>query len=256
MTWQARVDHIRGFYDRQGEPNVSFQELIALRRYAHEHRTWGAVDGVAYHIAEMVLLGGPLLAREVFAEVSGYLPNAVAAYLAEIDPNAELEPTLYELTDAANAFGVIGFPSSPELLRSLGPLLPRVPDERDWPRWRWKQGFTAVALDDRWVWGPIAGYMPNDPVPFHAGATFGPNLQGLLGHLGAARAAKATFADVEPAWRSFMATADPLINMGQLDYSLILWVARIVFHDLGGQPLRDVAQLLHVDIQRCIAAGE
>lgn len=78
-------------------------------------------------------------------------------------------------------------------------------------------------------------------------------MQGLLAHLGAARLAGARFEDVEPAWRSFMESADPLIDAHQIDYVLITWVARIVYHHIGRQPLGSVGDLLYAEIQWCIA---
>jgi hypothetical protein len=255
VTWQERVDHIRGFFAER-TPAQRYREVIAQRLWSHEHGVWQAADSLGRHIAELVLIEGPAVARDTFAQVKHVLPQAAAAYIAGVDPAAdEVEPTVFDMIDATNAFEVIGFEVPASILSSFRPLLPRVADERDRPRWRWAKGFAALAMGDRFVWAPVAGFLPDDPVPFEAGATFGPDLQGLLAYLGGARLAKASFADVEPAWRSFMATADTLIDMGQLDYPLVLWIARIVFHHIGGKPLASVGELLYADIQRCIAAG-
>jgi hypothetical protein len=52
-----------------------------------------------------------------------------------------------------------------------------------------------------------------------------------------------------------MMCADRLINTQQIEYELILWVARIVLHHIAGEPLGSVADLLHTVIQNCVAAG-
>jgi hypothetical protein len=94
--------------------------------------------------------------------------------------------------------------------------------------------------------------MPTQDIPFVPRATFGLNLQGLIAHLGGARAVGATFDDVSPAWREFMVAADPLMGAGQIDEQVILWVARIVFHHIGKQPLGAVGHYVYEQINRFV----
>jgi hypothetical protein len=159
------------------------------------------------------------------------------------------------MSDATNAFELIGFDVPPSVLESFRPYLPAIQDFRDKIRWRWTKGFTALALNERLVWAPVAGYLPDQPIPFTPGETFEFNVQGLLAHLGAACLAGASFEDVAPAWRSFMMCVDSLINTHQIEYVLVLWVARFVYHHIGQHPLGTVGELLHAEIQRCIADG-
>jgi hypothetical protein len=255
MTWSERIAHINDFFDpdylAEGVPR-----FVAQRLAAHQAGTWGAADQVGYLAAQLLLTRGPAFARETFAPIRHVLPQAVAAYLAECDLDAgDLAMMILDMSDATNAFELIGFDVPPSVLESFRPYLPAVKEFREYPEWRWRKGFTALALDERLVWAPIAGYLPERPIPFTPGETFEFNVQGLLAHLGAARLAGARFEDVAPAWRSFMACADSLINTHQIEYVLVLWVARIVYHHIGQHPPGIVGDLLHAEIQRCIAEG-
>lgn len=87
------------------------------------------------------------------------------------------------------------------------------------------------------------------PLSFSAGEAFGPNVQGVLAYLGAAIEHRAGLDAVLPAWRTLLAIAPELHDADQLRYPMLLWIARIVYHDIGGQPLGEVAERLYADVQ-------
>ena len=254
MTWSERLAHMvksqTGDYFTHHVPR-----FVALKLEAHTQGSAGSAGQVGYMAAKLLFTRGPAFVREVFAPIRHVLPQAVAVYVARRDPAlGEFSPGMMDLSDAANAFQIIGFDVPSSVLESLRPYLPGIMELREYPQLRWNKGFTALALNERLVWAPIAGYLPDQPVPFTPRETFGFNVQGLLAHLGAARLVGATFEDVQPAWRSFMASADSLVNTHQINYELVLWIARIVYHHIGQHPLGTVGELLHAEIQRCVAA--
>jgi len=252
MTWSERIAHIASF--QTGDYFTDhIPQVIAKRLAAHARGSWFAADRVGYLTAELFFTHGPAFVREIFAPIRHVVPQAVAAYLAERDPDAgSLSPTIQDMSDATNAFEIIGFDVPPSVLESFRPYLSAIMFTRD--RWYWTKGFTALALNERLVWAPVAGYPPDQPIPFKRGEKFEFNVQGLLAHLGAALLVGARFEDVATAWGSFLVCADMLINAHRIEYVLVLWIARIVYHHIGGQPLVSVGDLLYADIQRCIAA--
>ncbi len=38
-------------------------------------------------------------------------------------------------------------------------------------------------------------------------------------------------------------------------HSMLPWIARIVYHDMGGRPVGEVAATLYADIQELVSAG-
>lgn len=255
MTWSRRLAHLT-----QSQTGDEFTRHISTfvqqRLTSHNDGTWAAADQVGKVAATMLFTHGPAFVRDTFAPIAHVLPHAVADYLSRISPAADaLSTMILDMSDATNAFEIVGFDVPPSVLESFRPYLPRIEQDRDYPEWTWGKGFTALALNERAVWAPIAGYLPDQEVAFVPKATFGANVQGLLAYLGAARVNGATFADVAPAWRSFMESAGSLFSARQIEHVLVLWVARIVCYDIGREPLGHVAELLHAEIQRCVAAG-
>jgi hypothetical protein len=255
MTWSTRIAHIASF--QTGDYFTDFLPyLVAKKLDAHTRGSWEAADQVGRLTAELLFTRGPAFVREVLAPIRHVIPQAVSDYLADTDLEAgSLASMIQEMSDATNAFEIIGFEVPLSVLESFRPYLPAIMDDRDKIKWRWTRGFTALALNERLVWAPIAGYLPDQPIPFTPGEEFEFNVQGLLAHLSAALTVGARFEDVAPAWGSFLVCADTLINVHEIEYVLVLWIARIVYHHIGQQPLGSVGDLLYDQIQRCIAAG-
>jgi len=161
----------------------------------------------------------------------------------------------FELADSANFFQILGYPIADSVLASLAPLLERIDtDRREHPAWHWHRGFMALALRVEPVWRGIAGLTPGAPT-FTAGATFGPNVQGLLAYLGAAIETHASLDTVLPAWKTTLAVYPQLHGARQVSFSILPWIARVVYHDIGAMPVGEVAATLYADIQELVSAG-
>ena len=112
----------------------------------------------------------------------------------------------------------------------------------------------ALALGKEPVWRGIAGLMPGS-LAFTPGESFGPNVQGLLRYLAAAIENHGHLEDVLSAWKTFLAIVPGLFNADQVNFESLFWIARIVYHDIGGESLGSAGDHLFADIQELAAAG-
>jgi hypothetical protein len=258
MTWSSRIAHIAS-YQTGDYFTDHLPRVIANKLEAHNQGSAGSAGNVAYILAELLFTHGPNFVRETFAPIRHVVPQAVATYQKMCDvtirENRPLSTVILDLSDTTNAFEILGFDVPPSVLESFREYLPAIHVPREFPAWSWRKGFTALALNERRVWTMIAGYIPGQAIPFKPGETFEFNVQGLLAHLGAACLVGASFEDVKPAFWQFMQCADTLFSIHQIEYELILWVARIVFHHIAGEPLGSVADLLYTTIQTCVTHG-
>ena len=71
------------------------------------------------------------------------------------------------------------------------------------------------------------------------------NLQGLLAYLAGAVEYGAAEVDVIPAWEDLLTSYPTLRDAKSIDQGTLLWIARTVFHRIGGHPVGEVAQRLH-----------
>jgi hypothetical protein len=256
MTWFELSAHINKGY-KLGEYLTTFLPRFTARQLdLHQRGDWKAAELLGEIISEMLIVRTPDFVRSQFAPLRHVVPPGVAAYLASLPPEGEISPVLFELSSSTCAYEALGFEVPPTVLASFRPYLARITYQRDHPKaWHWTKGITALALDERAVWAPIAGVAPDGPVPFAKGETFGSNMQGLLAHLAGARLAGASLQEVLPAWRSFLTLAEPMLQSRQIDKPVVLWVARFVFHHIGGAPLPTVATMYHEEIERLAAVG-
>ena len=256
MSWCELTAHINKGY-RLGEYLTTFlPRFIARQLDFHERGDWKAAELLGELISEMLIVRKPDFVRGQFAALRHVVPQGVAAYLASLGQEGEISPIIFELSNSTAAYEALGFEVPPTVLASFRPYLARITYQRDDPPvWHWTKGITALVLDERAVWGPIAGIRPDEPVPFKPGEAFAMNMQGLLAHLAGARLAGAGLHDILPAWRSFLTLAEPMLQTRQIDKPVVLWVTRFVFHHIGGAPLPTVADLYHEEIERMAAVG-
>lgn len=116
------------------------------------------------------------------------------------------------------------------------------------------RGFMAIALDEPRVYRGIIAHAGEPTLPFTAGETTGPNVQGLLTHLAGAVEHGAPPEAVLPAVGDL---TDHYIHLQQaklVDSSALFWSGFVVHHRLGGRPLATFADWLHAMLYR--AAGE
>jgi len=90
-----------------------------------------------------------------------------------------------------------------------------------------------------------AGFSPPHAFEYAPGAMFGPNAEGFVHFLRLALKAGASFADVEPGWRSFVLLFPRKLAAGTLDWPDLLLAGSVVHHRFGGLPLDQVAGRIH-----------
>jgi hypothetical protein len=108
----------------------------------------------------------------------------------------------------------------------------------------WNKGFAALALGDQ------ATYLQycDKPLELEPGATYEHNLRGFITMLAAAVETKASVNAVLPAYNEVLDLYSTFHSASTLDEYSLLWIARIVHHNLGGVPLGKVAAKLHDDL--------
>jgi len=253
MSWTELVAHFRRVAGRHTDADHA--RFIEPRREMHARGAWQAIDSVIGGAMRGFIAFGPEYSRHRHGPLHAYVADSVAAYLLTVEGDYPLSTMPFELADSANFFQILGYPIADSVLASLAPLLERIDtDRREHPAWHWHRGFMALALRVEPVWRGIAGLTPGVP-SFTADAAFGPNVQGLLAYLGAAIEMHASLDAVMPAWKTTLAVFPTLSDAHQVTYSMLPWIARIVYHDIGGMPLSEVAAKLYADIQDLVSAG-
>ena len=254
MTWTAVRQHYDKLLDRY-ELKL-FRDLVPRHLELFREGSAAAADQLAFSLSLMLIARGPAFVRQELAPLKHILPQSVAAYIRDCAGTHTLSSMLLEYADATNIFEIVGLDISPEVLGSFRPLLVRIEtDHDDMPERHWTKALVALALGERLGWIAIAGFLPTQGVPFVPRATFEFNVQGLISHLGGAILSGATLDDVLPAWHQFMALAVTLRKVRQVDNQVIFWVARVVFHHIGKQPLSTVGDRVFEVINQLVAAG-
>ena len=254
MTWTAVRQHYDKLLDRY-ELRL-FRDLVPRHLELFREGSAAAADQLAFSLSLMLIARGPAFVRRELEPLKHILPQSVAAYIRDCAGNHTLSSMLLEYADATNIFEIVGLTVPGEVLASFRPLLVRVEtDHRDLPERHWTKALVALALGERLGWIAIAGFLPTQNVPFVPCATFEFNMQGLIAHLGGALLTGATLDDVSPAWRQFMAVAVTLMDVHQIDEQVILWVARVVFHHIGKQPLGSVGDRVFEEISGLVEGG-
>lgn len=164
---------------------------------------------------------------------------------------------LVEGTSMVNALQGLGLSDGIEttvrqLRRALEPIDPHATDSLYLP---FELALCGLALAVAPVWTRYAGtaYAPDEL--FEGGRTFGADRPSLVAYLGQASAVGAALKDVLPAWTEFV-TQYPMLAAARFatDRSLLL-LGRVVFHNVGAQPLDDVAGWVHGELNDAAAAG-
>jgi hypothetical protein len=230
------------------------RDLAEFRR-DHERRlreagTWNAITMLPFDVGRMLLVHGADFTRAELAPISSIVGPAVAHRIARLRPDRTVSFELLEGSDTANLFESVGLVLDPSPLAAIRPYLVRIETSRhdELASTHWNLGLTALALDDRDTWGPIAGVMPGEPLDFDAGATFQFDVQGLLRHLAGAIAHGAGLDEVRPAWDDFLRAGPVLIRGKQVDEATLAWLARLVHHRIGGGALAGVGDFLYREV--------
>ena len=253
MTWTAVRKHYDKLLDRY--KLKLFRDLVPQHIEQFHQGSAAAADQLAFSLSLMLIARGPAFVRRELEPLKHILPQSVTAYTRDCTGNYTLSAMLLEYANATNIFEIVGITVPPEVLALFRPLLVRVgTDHDDMPASHWTKALVSLALGERLGWIAIAGFLPTQDVPFVPQATFEFNMQGLISHLGGAVLAGATLDDVLPAWHQFMVVAITLMDVGQVDEQVILWVARVVFHHIGKEPLGTVGNRIFEEINNLVAA--
>jgi hypothetical protein len=192
---------------------------------------------------DSTLVCGPDILGPVYELVSQALDEECAQ---ELEPRM-ITPGEISLAGHANLFSCCGHPDHTHRFKHRLSLV-RTTRNGPFPAWHHGKLLAAVALGEPKVYrGPLGVDVAFDqPIPFCPGELHGYNPQSLLRHLAAGTENGASIFDVWPAFRecvlNFPVKGD---SGGDFDGSCLFWIARIVHHHIGRQPLGETAAWLH-----------
>jgi hypothetical protein len=109
------------------------------------------------------------------------------------------------------------------------------------------KALAGIALGEKALYrDPVgADVLYKETMPFTPYARHGYNPQSFLAHLAGAVETHAAIEEVWPAFEEFLFNFPGHEQTGEFDGSCLFWVARIVHHQIGGQPLGETAAWLH-----------
>jgi hypothetical protein len=113
--------------------------------------------------------------------------------------------------------------------------------------WHHARALAGIALGEKSIYrNPVgAEVLFKEPLPFTPYARHGYNPQSFLAHLAGAVETHASIEEVWPAFEEFMFNFPGHEQTEEFDGACLFWVARIVHHQIGGQPLGETAAWLH-----------
>lgn len=228
-----------------------------LAEYAQGRTPIGLDLQLAESGALRLLLGrGPDVVREELQPLVPYARRCAEQMFRDyFRPDGPITGDAVASATGVCLYECLGFDVG-DTLSIFKPYLVRIETSRrdQYVHEHWNRALAALALDDRRTWGPIAGFIPDDAIPFTPGATFEFNVQGFLAHLAGAIVHQRALDDVLPAWRDFVRAYPNLQRANMANLSTLLWAARLVDHHIGGQPLGTVAEFLYSEIRSAVAA--
>lgn len=149
------------------------------------------------------------------------------------------------LANHANLFACCGYPDYTHYFKDR--LYDVEADRNDYLAfWYFAKAFAGIALREKSLYrgpsGTEAGW--DEPMPFTPGELHGRNPQSLMAHLAGAVETGATIDDVWPAFEECIRLFPSRDQTKEFDGAVLFWIARIVHHQIGGQPLGQTADWL------------
>ncbi len=107
--------------------------------------------------------------------------------------------------------------------------------------------FASIALGDKWIYQIASGVdvQIHERLPFQPYERHGFNSQSLIAHLAGAVENQASLEEVWPAFEEAVQLFPWREGAEEFDGSCLLWIARIVHHQIGRQPLGETAAWLY-----------
>lgn len=156
-------------------------------------------------------------------------------------------PSLSEILLAghANLFACCGYPDHTHYFKDRLYDVKAGRNEH-FATWYFAKAFAGIALEKKALYrGPSGTYADwDEPMPFTPGELHGFNPQSLMAHLAGAVETGATIHDVWPAFEECVHFFPSRDEMKEFDGAVLFWIARIVYHQIGGQPLGQTADWL------------
>jgi hypothetical protein len=255
MSWAEQIAHFKRLAAR--ETDADHAEYVSRRRDLRDRGDLQAIDRIASDGVIGFFGLGPEFCRRTMGELAELVAPSLQSYASTVAGEYPLSAGTLDVFDAPNFLQLIGSDVSADALSAVAPLLSRIDTRRRDPMlaWcHWHRGFIALALRVPSVWRGIAG-LSESALGFRPGEPAGPSVQQLLLYLASAIENRAAAADVLPAWKSTLTLFHALWQAHELNFETLFWLARIVYHDIGGNPLGRVGERVYADVQDLAAAG-
>jgi hypothetical protein len=194
-----------------------------------------------------LVFSDPDRAAELLRPMAEAVRQAVAEQARVLGDDGLPGLDLVGLVHLANAMECVGVPIGEPTMRTFDTWFLRFGVARNDTSVAayWTTGFASLALGERLTYRARAGLgQGDDPTDFTPLETFGHNLQAFMAHLAGAKETGATADEVGPAWEHVLEHYPMYAEGKALDEGALLWMARIVHHDLGGEELGSVAHYL------------
>jgi hypothetical protein len=237
MAWRKLLGW---HWDNQVARVAERQRLVA------EGRTGDGAAAMRHDLHYFAIVQPAETAKQ-FGVLAYTLDAEVASQRQEVGDDKPVGTYEVGLAAVGNVFECLGFPMADATWATMRAWIPRFEVSRNDKSvfYFWNAGLIAIALGDRAAARRIAGHRGDGAIPFEAGATFQMNIRGFLQHLVSAIEAGAAADDVMPAFHELVGNYPRYEDGKAADEATLLWAARIVHHQLGGQPLSTTAQFLH-----------
>jgi len=243
---------------------LALLELPSIRRlrdkfletYAHDKSVLGINLGTAERAVGVLIASGPDVVRDELRALAP-LAREQAEQMFEkyFRPDGRVTTSAVVAATGVCLYECLGLETG-GALAVFKPHLVRIETSRrdELVFEHWNRALVALALDDRLTWGPIAGFLPKDPVPFTPGATFAFNVQGFVAHLAGAIVHRRPIEEVLPAWHDLLRCYPELQAVAMANMATLLWAARLVHHHIGGQQLGTTAAFLYDETRAAVMA--
>lgn len=239
--WTTRVDR---------EWPELVQELPSNVERAQSGEASWVLPYLARELVPALLVDHPGVSTAI-ETVAPLVDLAVREIERDLPANGPIASSHVRTINAACAIEAAGGAVSSASWATMRGWLPRLDVSRDeeWTTAYWQSGYAALSLAEPGAYRRVAAEpLVSDQVSFTPDRSFEHNQQALLQYLRAATRARARLLDVLAAWQGFLDAFGALRAAQSADAETLFWVGRLVFHDVGGIPINEVARTMSESI--------